>query len=119
MDRLSYGPGGGSRNSPSAAGGGTLRTVVASRGHLMLRAPPAMALPVVRIADIAQYENQEVELRGWLYSRRSSGKLHFLQLRDGSGTIQAVLFKGDVAPELFTLADHLGQETSLVLRGTV
>jgi asparaginyl-tRNA synthetase len=78
-----------------------------------------MALPVVRIADIAQYENQDVELRGWLYSRRSSGKLHFLQLRDGSGIIQAVVFKGDVSPELFTQADHLGQETSLLVRGTV
>ncbi len=78
-----------------------------------------MALSVVRIADIAQYENQDVELRGWLYSRRSSGKLHFLQLRDGSGIIQAVVFKGDVSPELFAKADHLGQETSLVVRGTV
>ncbi len=78
-----------------------------------------MALPVVRIADIAQYEDQDVELRGWLYSRRSSGKLHFLQLRDGSGILQAVVFKGDVSPELFTQADHLGQETSLLVRGTV
>jgi asparaginyl-tRNA synthetase len=78
-----------------------------------------MAPPVVRIADISRYEGQEVELRGWLYSRRSSGKLHFLQLRDGSGIIQAVVFKGDVSPELFALADHLGQETSLIVRGTV
>jgi asparaginyl-tRNA synthetase len=78
-----------------------------------------MTLPVVRIADIGRFENQDVELRGWLYNRRSSGKLHFLQLRDGSGIIQAVLFKGDVSPETFTLADHLGQETSLVVRGAV
>ena len=78
-----------------------------------------MALPVVRIADIARYENQDVELRGWLYNRRSSGKLHFLQLRDGSGILQAVMSKGEVSPEEFTRADHLGQETSLILRGTV
>jgi len=78
-----------------------------------------MAPPVVRIADISRYEGQEVEVRGWLYSRRSSGKLHFLQLRDGSGIIQAVVFKGDVTPELFALADHLGQESSLIVRGTV
>ncbi|HMK73585.1 MAG TPA: OB-fold nucleic acid binding domain-containing protein, partial [Myxococcaceae bacterium] len=78
-----------------------------------------MAPPVVRIADIAAHENQDVELRGWLYNRRSSGKLHFLQIRDGSGILQAVMFKGDVPAELFTLADHLGQETSLVVRGTV
>lgn len=78
-----------------------------------------MSLPVVRIGDVAKYENQDVELRGWLYGKRSSGKLHFLQVRDGSGIIQAVMFKGDVSPELFTQADHLGQETSLIVRGTV
>jgi len=78
-----------------------------------------MAPPVVRIADIAAYENQVVELRGWLYNRRSSGKLHFLQIRDGTGILQAVMFKGDVPADQFTRADHLGQETSLVVRGTV
>lgn len=78
-----------------------------------------MSLPVARIGEIAKYENQDVELRGWLYSKRSSGKLHFLQVRDGSGIIQAVMFKGDVNPELFTRADHLGQETAIVVRGTV
>src|SRR5207302_485856 len=78
-----------------------------------------MSLPVARIAEIAKYDNQEVELRGWLYNKRSSGKLHFLQVRDGSGIIQAVVFKGDVSPELFSKADHLGQETSLKVRGTV
>jgi asparaginyl-tRNA synthetase len=80
---------------------------------------PAMSLPVARVAEIAQYENQDVELRGWLYNRRSSGKLHFLQIRDGSGIIQAVVFKGDVPPELFEKADHLGQETSLRVWGQV
>ena len=78
-----------------------------------------MSAPVVRIADIAQHVNQEVELRGWLYNKRSSGKLHFLQIRDGSGIIQAVVFKGDVTPETFEKADHLGQETSLIVRGLV
>lgn len=78
-----------------------------------------MSPPVVRIADVSQYVNQEVELRGWLYNKRSSGKLHFLQIRDGSGIIQAVLFKGDVSPEAFAQADHLGQETSLIVRGLV
>jgi asparaginyl-tRNA synthetase len=78
-----------------------------------------MAPPCVRIADISRYEGQDVELRGWLYGRRSSGKLHFLQLRDGSGTLQAVVFKGDVEESVFTLADHLGQETSLIVQGTV
>jgi asparaginyl-tRNA synthetase len=76
-----------------------------------------MAWPVVRIADVAGYENQEVELRGWLYNKRSSGKLHFLQVRDGSGIIQAVVFKGDVSPETFEKADHLGQESAVKVRG--
>ncbi len=78
-----------------------------------------MSAPVVRIADIAKHVNQEVELRGWLYNKRSSGKLHFLQIRDGSGIIQGVVFKGDVSPETFEKADHLGQETSVVVRGLV
>ena len=78
-----------------------------------------MSLPVARISEIAKYENQDVELRGWLYNRRSSGKLHFLQVRDGSGIIQAVMFKGDVSPELFEKADHLGQETAIKVQGTV
>ena len=64
-----------------------------------------MAPPVVTIRDIAAHENQEVELRGWLYNKRSSGKLHFLQIRDGSGVIQAVVFKNDVPPEQFTRAE--------------
>ena len=78
-----------------------------------------MSVPVVRVAEVAKFENQDVELRGWLYNKRSSGKLHFLQVRDGSGIIQAVVFKGDVPAELFARADHLGQETSLIVRGTV
>jgi len=78
-----------------------------------------MAAPVVRIAEIAKHVNQEVELRGWLYNKRSSGKLHFLQIRDGSGIIQAVVFKGDVSPEEFEKADHIGQETSVKVRGLV
>ncbi|MDQ3265466.1 MAG: asparagine--tRNA ligase [Myxococcota bacterium] len=78
-----------------------------------------MSAPVARIGEIAKFEGQEVELRGWLYNKRSSGKLHFLQIRDGSGVIQAVVFKGDVEPETFTRADHLGQETAIKVRGLV
>ncbi len=73
----------------------------------------------VYVKDIAQYEGQEVELRGWLYNKRSSGKLHFLQVRDGTGTIQCVIFKGDVSAEIFTLGQELTQESSVIVRGTV
>lgn len=73
----------------------------------------------VNIDQLAAYEGQEVELRGWLYNKRSSGKLHFLQIRDGTGIIQGVVFKDEVSPEMFSQCDHLGQESSLVLRGLV
>jgi asparaginyl-tRNA synthetase len=75
--------------------------------------------PTVRIADVGQHVGEDVRLRGWLYNRRSKGKLHFLIVRDGSGLIQAVMFAGDVDPEAFARADHLGQESSLELVGSV
>lgn len=73
----------------------------------------------VYIDDIGQHEGEEVTLKGWLYNRRSSGKLHFLQVRDGTGVLQCVVFKNDVPPEQFALADHLAQESSLMVTGTV
>jgi asparaginyl-tRNA synthetase len=71
------------------------------------------------IQDIAKHEGQPVTIRGWLHNRRSSGKIHFLQVRDGSGFIQAVMSKAAVGEELFKAADHLSQETSLDVTGTV
>ena len=76
-------------------------------------------MDTVCIAQIAAYEGREVELRGWLYNKRSSGKLHFLQIRDGTGIMQCVAFRDDLGPELFDQCDHLGQESSMVLRGLV
>ena len=73
----------------------------------------------IRITDVSQYENQEVTIQGWLYNKRSSGKLHFLQVRDGSGIIQCVVFKGDVSPDVFDLADQLQQESSFRVTGKV
>ncbi|MBI3247346.1 MAG: asparagine--tRNA ligase [Deltaproteobacteria bacterium] len=73
----------------------------------------------VYVGNIAGHEGQEVTIQGWLYNKRSSGKLHFLQVRDGTGIIQCVVFKGDVAPETFAQADHLSQESSLAVTGTV
>ena len=75
--------------------------------------------PPVYVNEVAAHEGKEVTLHGWLHGRRSSGKLHFLQLRDGTGTIQCVVFKGNVSPESFVEADHLPQETSLAVTGTV
>ena len=82
-----------------------------------------MAEKLLYIEDIAraldEYEGKTVTLRGWLYGKRSSGKLHFLQLRDGTGILQCVMFFKDVPEEMFKLGDHLAQETSLVVTGEV
>ncbi|HEV8316064.1 MAG TPA: asparagine--tRNA ligase [Vicinamibacterales bacterium] len=71
------------------------------------------------IQDIARHEAQPVTIHGWLHNRRSSGKIHFLIVRDGTGFIQAVMSKAAVGEEAFTRADHLSQETSLSVTGTV
>ena len=71
------------------------------------------------IEQIARHVGEQVTLRGWLHRRRSSGKIHFLTIRDGTGVIQAVMSKAAVGKETFTRADHLGQETSLVIGGAV
>ncbi|MFN4231555.1 asparagine--tRNA ligase [Thermus sp.] len=73
----------------------------------------------VFVDEIAKYEGQEVELRGWLYQKRSKGKIHFLILRDGTGFLQATLFQGEVPEEVFEQADHLPQETALKAFGLV
>jgi asparaginyl-tRNA synthetase len=72
----------------------------------------------VYIEDIGGHEGEEVTLKGWLHNRRSSGKIHFLIVRDGTGFIQAVMSKAAVGEEQFKLADHLSQETSIVVTGT-
>jgi asparaginyl-tRNA synthetase len=71
------------------------------------------------IQDISKHEGQEVTIAGWLSNRRSSGKIHFLIVRDGTGFVQAVMSKAAVGDDAFTRADHLSQETSLSVTGTV
>ena len=73
----------------------------------------------VYIEDIGKHEGQEVTIKGWLHNRRSSGKIHFLIVRDGTGFIQGVMSKAAVGEELFKQADHLSQETSIIVTGTV
>ena len=73
----------------------------------------------VYVEKLGEHVGTEVVLKGWLRGIRSSGKLHFLTLRDGTGDVQCVVFKGDVAPEVFERAAHLKQESSLILTGTV
>lgn len=83
--------------------------------------PTETQTPLKRIyvEDIGQHAGETVTLQGWLYNKRSSGKLHFLQLRDGTAVIQCVIFKGDVSPELFEAADKVSQESSIEVTGVV
>lgn len=73
----------------------------------------------VYIEDAGRHVGEYVAVKGWLHNRRSSGKIHFLTVRDGSGFIQAVMSKVAVSEEVFKAADHLSQETSVIVTGTV
>lgn len=71
------------------------------------------------VRQLADHVGQDVLLRGWLYNKRSSGKIHFLQVRDGTGLVQCVVVKSNVSDETFAASDALTQESSLVVEGTV
>ncbi len=71
------------------------------------------------IESLKDQIGQNVTLKGWLYNSRSSGKLVFLELRDGSGIVQCVVFKGNVSEDTFEAAKSLGQESSLIVTGSV
>ena len=71
------------------------------------------------IQDIDRHAGQTVTIRGWLHNRRSSGKIHFLTVRDGTGFIQCVMTRQAVGEEAFKQADHLAQETSVIVDGSV
>lgn len=73
----------------------------------------------IYIKDLSQHIGEEISLKGWLYNKRSSGKIKFIILRDGTGLLQCVCFKGNVTPEVFELADRLGQESSIEVIGKV
>jgi len=76
-------------------------------------------MPIVYIEEISRHVGQEVTIRGWLRHRRSSGKIQFLAIRDGTGELQAVVSKGTVGEEQFAQSVTLTQESSLMLTGTV
>jgi asparaginyl-tRNA synthetase len=71
------------------------------------------------INQLSEHVGEEVTLKGWLYNLRSSGKLLFPQLRDGTGLVQCVVFKKAVPEETWEALKNLGQESALVIRGTV
>ena len=73
----------------------------------------------VYIENISDYSGKEVKIRGWLYNKRTSGKLWFILVRDGTGIIQAVVSKADVDEDSFNACDILTQESSLTISGIV
>jgi len=75
-------------------------------------------MPTIAVSEALQHVGETITVRGWLYNKRSSGKILFLQIRDGTGIMQVVLSETD-DPELFAVADDLPRETSLIVTGTV
>ena len=71
------------------------------------------------INKIGEHVGQSVTIKGWLHNRRSSGKIHFLVVRDGTGFLQVVMGKRDVDDATFQKADHLSQESAIIITGTV
>jgi asparaginyl-tRNA synthetase len=78
---------------------------------------PTGALPWIPISNAPAHAGGAVELRGWLTHKRSSGKVQFLVLRDGSGVMQCVAGVKDITPEEWQACEHLTQESAVVVRG--
>jgi asparaginyl-tRNA synthetase len=76
-------------------------------------------MSIIRVEEIAKYSGQEVTVQGWVYSRTDKGKLVFLLVRDGSGFVQCVAFKGDLPEALFDQLTRLPQESSVIISGAV
>ncbi|MFJ7363821.1 asparagine--tRNA ligase [Peribacillus frigoritolerans] len=73
----------------------------------------------ITIKDASKFVDQEVTIGGWLASKRSSGKIAFLQIRDGSGFIQGVVVKAEVGEDIFARAKSVSQESSLYVTGVI
>lgn len=73
----------------------------------------------IYIKDLFRHVGESVTLKGWLFNKRSSGKVKFLILRDGTGYLQCIVFKGNVSEEVFSMADSISQEASFEITGTV
>ncbi|MBW2060817.1 MAG: asparagine--tRNA ligase [Deltaproteobacteria bacterium] len=78
-----------------------------------------MLHPWMRVETLGDHVGQAVTLNGWLYNKRTSGKVHFLLLRDGTGIVQTVMSQADVPAEVFNLYHDLTQESSIEITGLV
>ena len=76
-------------------------------------------METVNIKDLDQYVGQDVELKGWVYSIRTIGKIWFVIFRDGAGLLQGVVVKGEATDETFSLEQKLHQEDSIIINGIV
>lgn len=74
---------------------------------------------IIRVSDISKFVGQDVIIQGWVYSRTDKGKLCFLLVRDGTGFVQSVAFKGDLDEKLFDQIMRLPQESSVIITGSV
>ncbi|BAC13715.1 asparagine-tRNA ligase [Oceanobacillus iheyensis HTE831] len=73
----------------------------------------------ITIAQAPQYIEQEVTIGAWLSNKRSSGKIAFLQLRDGTGFMQGIVVKSDVSEDVFSTSKNITQESSLYVTGKI
>lgn len=71
------------------------------------------------ISDLKDYVGKKIELKGWVYNTRSSGKVKFLELRDGTGIVPLIFFKGECQDAAYDDFEKLTQETSVRVTGTV
>ena len=78
-----------------------------------------MAYPRITIADAGQHAGETVEIPGWLYNLRKSGKIAFPLLRDGTGIMQCVAVKNNLDEKLFESLKDLTQESSVIVRGKI
>src|SRR5215467_3871621 len=81
--------------------------------------PAAPAPPRVTIADAGHHAGETVEIAGWLYNLRRSGKICFPQVRDGTGILQCVAVKSALPEDLFESLKDLTQESALIVRGKI
>src|ERR1700719_1347685 len=80
---------------------------------------PEQVAPRVTVAEVGRHAGETVEIAGWLYNLRRSGKICFPQVRDGTGIMQCVAVKSALPEELFEKLKDLTQELSLIVRGKV
>ena len=76
-------------------------------------------MKVISISKVKDYKEKDIQVNGWVYSTRRSGKIGFLSIRDGSGILQCIVEKASVGDELFELFKSLTQESSLTVFGKI